>query len=114
MSAHGMSVLLRRARARHQGSARSITTGGLARALRSPTRTLCTKARGLSSQHLLEQAPHVRAAEAVLPLPPEAKAPLPFTISRSNYAKSLRNSSSNASKSQVEAFKKAAPSTTPS
>eukprot|EP00445_Apocalathium_hangoei_P042312 CAMPEP_0203974676 /NCGR_PEP_ID=MMETSP0359-20131031/100223_1 /ASSEMBLY_ACC=CAM_ASM_000338 /TAXON_ID=268821 /ORGANISM="Scrippsiella Hangoei, Strain SHTV-5" /LENGTH=138 /DNA_ID=CAMNT_0050912863 /DNA_START=1020 /DNA_END=1436 /DNA_ORIENTATION=- len=45
MSAHGMSVLLRRARARHQSSARSITTGSLARALRSPTRTLCTKAR---------------------------------------------------------------------
>eukprot|EP00446_Apocalathium_sp_SHHI-4_P035568 CAMPEP_0177318304 /NCGR_PEP_ID=MMETSP0368-20130122/14003_1 /TAXON_ID=447022 ORGANISM="Scrippsiella hangoei-like, Strain SHHI-4" /NCGR_SAMPLE_ID=MMETSP0368 /ASSEMBLY_ACC=CAM_ASM_000363 /LENGTH=74 /DNA_ID=CAMNT_0018777725 /DNA_START=108 /DNA_END=328 /DNA_ORIENTATION=- len=73
MSAHGMSVLLRRARARHQGSARSITTGGLARALRSPTRTLCTKARGLSSQHLWEQAPRVRTAKPCFPCPPKRR-----------------------------------------
>eukprot|EP00446_Apocalathium_sp_SHHI-4_P065637 CAMPEP_0177524442 /NCGR_PEP_ID=MMETSP0369-20130122/49972_1 /TAXON_ID=447022 ORGANISM="Scrippsiella hangoei-like, Strain SHHI-4" /NCGR_SAMPLE_ID=MMETSP0369 /ASSEMBLY_ACC=CAM_ASM_000364 /LENGTH=47 /DNA_ID= /DNA_START= /DNA_END= /DNA_ORIENTATION= len=47
MSAHGMSVLLRRARAPTKAPQETSPLEGLAPTLRSSTRTLCTKARGL-------------------------------------------------------------------
>ena len=62
-----MSMLLRRGQAHGRGSATGIAADGQSKALRSPTGTLGPMARGLSSQHLWEQAPRLLAAKPCFP-----------------------------------------------
>ena len=68
-NAHGMTLLLQRTKTPEPQLHLCFADGSSAKVFRSPSGTFCPKARGLSPQHMWEQAPCVFAARPCFSCP---------------------------------------------
>ena len=68
-NAHGMTLLLQRTKTPEPQLHLCFADGSSAKVFRSPSGTFCPKARGLSPQHMREQAPCVFAARPCFSCP---------------------------------------------
>ena len=71
-NAHGITLLLQRTKAQEPQLSMCFDVGSRVKVFLSPSGTLCPKARGLSPQHIWEQAPCVSAAWPCLSCPPKS------------------------------------------
>ena len=80
VDAHGMTLLLQRTKTTKPQLHNRFTAGSPIKVFWSPSGTLCPKARGLSPQHIWEQAPCMLAAWPCFSCLPTARLRHPTTV----------------------------------